>query len=164
MRVIAAESGATVLRFAKLRKELFHLSDGTNAATDEHFVKLAKVAAQGILDELHNEKKKTWMNLSVSGTPLSFQGCPAEVNEALKGCEETSDRSESALRGATHQLQKYGHIGLTNAAAVSNAKTNGYFCCFSANGNTTEGMFHQFYPKMCECLLAVAIEDAPDNI
>ncbi len=35
LRVIVAESSATVLQFAKLRKELFHPSDVTNAATDE---------------------------------------------------------------------------------------------------------------------------------
>jgi len=34
MRVMAAESGATVVQFAELRKELFHPSDATNAATD----------------------------------------------------------------------------------------------------------------------------------
>jgi hypothetical protein len=35
--------------------------------------------------------------------------------------------AESALGGTTHQLQKYGRIGIANATAVSNAKTNGYF-------------------------------------
>jgi hypothetical protein len=164
MRVIAAESSATVLQFAKLRKELFHPSDLTNAATDEQLVELAKVAAQEILDELHSEKKATWKYLSVLGSPHSYQGCPAEVKENLKGREATNDRSESALGGTTHQLQKYGRIRLTNAAAVSNAKTKGYFCWFSRNGNTTKGMFHQFDPNMRECLLMVAIEDAPETI
>jgi hypothetical protein len=102
--------------------------------------------------------------LSVSGSPLSYQGCPADVKENLKDWEATNDRSESALGGMTHQLQKYGCIGLTNAAAVSNAKTNGYFRWFSKNGNTITGMFHQFDPKMRECLLMVAIEDAPETI
>jgi hypothetical protein len=46
MRLIGAESGATVLQFAQLRKQLFHPSDVTNAATDERLVELAKVAAQ----------------------------------------------------------------------------------------------------------------------
>jgi hypothetical protein len=41
-----------------------------------------------------------------------------------------NDWSESALGGTTHQLQKYGRIGLTNAAAVSDAKANGYFSQF----------------------------------
>jgi hypothetical protein len=152
IRVIAAESGAMVLQFAELRKELFHSSDVTNAATDERLVELAKVAAQGILDELHNETKATWKYLSVLGSPKSYQGCSADVKENLKGREATNDRSKSALGGTTHQLQKYGRIGLTNAAAMSDAKTNGYFCWFSRNDNTTKGMFHQFDPKMRECL------------
>ncbi len=84
----------------------------------------------------------------------------------MLGCEATNDRSESALGGTTHQLQKYGHIGLTNAAAVSDAKTNGYFSQFSSNINRTKtkGMFHQLEPKICECLLMVAIEDAPQTV
>ncbi len=61
-----AESGATALQFYKLRKDLFHPSDITNAATDEHLIEFAIVAAQRILDELHDEKKATWKYLSVS--------------------------------------------------------------------------------------------------
>ncbi len=76
----------------------------------------------------------------------------------------TNNRRESALGGTTHQLQKYGRIGIINAAAVSDAKTNGYFSQFSTSGNTTKGMFHQFKQRICECLLTVAIEDAPVTI
>jgi hypothetical protein len=130
----------------------------------ERSVELAKVAAQGILDELHDEKKGTWKYLSVSGSESSFQGCPKEAKEGLHGRDATNDRSESALGGTTHQLQKYGRIGIANAAAVSDAKTNGYFCRFSVNGNKMKGIFHQFDPKMRECLLTVAIEDAPATI
>ncbi len=127
MIVVASESGAKVLQFAELWKELFSPSDQTNAATNERLVQLAKVAAQGILDKLHNEKKANWKYLSISGSPLSYQGCPEKVKEGLRGCEATNDRSKSALGGTTHQLQKYGLIGITNAAAVNDAKTNVYF-------------------------------------
>jgi hypothetical protein len=58
----------------------------------------------------------------------------------------------------------YGRIGIANAAAVSDAKTNGYFCRFSVNGNKMKGMFHQFDPKMRERLLTVTIEDVPATI
>ena len=161
MNVVASESGATVLQFAELRKELFSPSDPTNAGTNGRLIELARVAAQGILDELHDEKKATWKYLSVSGSPVSFLGCPKEVKEGLYSREATNDRSESALGGTTHQLQKYGRIGIANAAAISNAKTNCYFCRFLASGKKTKGMFHQFDPKMRECLLTMAIEDAP---
>ena len=122
------------------------------------------MAAQGILDELNDEKKATWKYLSTSGSESSFQGCPKEVKKGLHGRDATNDRSESALGVTTHQLQKYGRIGIANAAAVSDAKTNGYFCRFSGNGNKTKGMLHLFDPKMRECLLTVAIEDAPATI
>ncbi len=90
MRVMAAESGATVLQFAELRKELFHPSDATNAAADERLVELAKVTAQGILNELLNENKATWKYLSISGSESSFQGCLNGVKEGLHGRDATN--------------------------------------------------------------------------
>jgi hypothetical protein len=58
MVVVASESGAKVLQFTGLRKELFHPSDPTNAATSNRLVQLARVAAQGILDELHDQRRQ----------------------------------------------------------------------------------------------------------
>ena len=127
MVLVAAESGAKVLQFAELRKELFHPSDTTNIATDSRVVQLAGIAAKEILDKLCDEKKATCKYLSISGSPLSFQGCTEEIKSALYGLDATNDRSESALGGTTHQLQQYGRIDISNAAAVSDAKTNGYF-------------------------------------
>ncbi len=164
MNVVASESGATVLQFAELRKELFLPSDPTNAGTNGRLIELARVAAQGIFDELHDEKKAIWKYLSVSESPVSFQGCPKEVKEGLFGREATNDRSKSALGGPPHQLQKYGRIGIVNAAAISDAKTNGYFRRFSASGKNTKGMFRQFDPRMRKCFLTMAIEDAPVTI
>jgi hypothetical protein len=164
MVAIASESGVKVLQFAELRKELFHPVDPTNAATDERLVQLAKVAAQAILDELHDEKKATWKYLSISGSQFLYQGCPPNIRNELLGREATNDRSESALGGTTHQLQKYGCIGINNAAAISDAKNNGYFGQFSSNSNKTKGMFQQFPQRLHECLLTVAIEDAPQTI
>jgi hypothetical protein len=90
---------------------------------------------------------------------VSFQGCLKEVKQGLHGCDATNERSESALGGKTYPLQKIGHIGIANAAAVSDAKTNDYFCQFSAG--EMKLMFHPIDPKMCECCLMMAIEDAP---
>ena len=73
MVIVASESGATVLQFAELRKEMFSPSDQTNAATDGWLLQLAKVASQGILNELHDEKKATWKYLSISRSPVFFQ-------------------------------------------------------------------------------------------
>ncbi len=164
--VVAAESRAKVLQFAELRKELFHPSDPTNDATEEHLVQLARVAAQGILDKLHVQKKAMWKYSSISGSHLLYQGCPSNVWNELFGCVETNDRSESALGGTTHQLQKHSCIGVSNVAAVSDAKTTGYFCQFSSNNDKTmtKRMFHQFEPIIHECLLTVVIEDALQTV
>ena len=54
MNIVPSESSAMVLHFAELRKELFLPSNKTNAGTNERLIELAIVAAQGILDELHN--------------------------------------------------------------------------------------------------------------
>jgi len=166
MVVVASKSGTKVLQFAELRKELFHPSDPTNAPTDKRLVQLARVAAQGILDELHDQKKASWKYLSISGSHFSYQGCPLNVRNELLGRDAMNDRSESALGGTTHQLQQYGRIGITNAAAASDAKTNGYFCQFTCQSVRTEakGMFHQFERRMHECLLTVANEDAPQTV
>ena len=164
MVVVASESGAKVLQFNELRKELFYPSDPTNTATNERLVQVAKVAAQAIFDKLHDEKKAAWKYLFISGSLVCYQGCLKEVKEGLHGREAIDNRSESALAGTTHQLQKYGCIAIANAAAVSNAKTNGYICQFSASDNKAKRMFHQFEQRMHECLLTVAIEDVPMTI
>jgi len=49
MIVVASDSGAKVLAYADLRKELFHPCDSTNTATDNCLVELAGVAAQKFL-------------------------------------------------------------------------------------------------------------------
>jgi hypothetical protein len=124
MIVVASESGAKVLPYSDLRKELFHPSDNTNKATDSRLVELAPVAAQALLDELHDEKKATYKYLSISESEYCVLGCPSEVQKALCGLEATNNMSESALGGATRQLQQFGRISISNAAAVSDAERN----------------------------------------
>ena len=76
MIVVASESGAKVLAYADSRKELIHPSDTTNKATDSRLVELAPVAAQALLDELHDEKKATYKYLSISESEYCVLGCP----------------------------------------------------------------------------------------
>jgi len=164
MIVVASESGAKVLPYAELRKELFHPSDSTNAATNNRLVELAGVAAQAILNELHDEKKATYKYLSISESKYCVSGCPLEVQKALRGLEATNDRSESALGGTTRQLQLHGRISIQNAAAVADAKSNGYFRRFTNKDKDrihTKGMFYQFCPEIRQCLLQYAIQVAP---
>ena len=117
-------------------------------------------------NKLHNEKKATWKYLSILGSHFLYQGCPTNVRNEFLGQEATNGRSESALGGTTHQLQKYGRISISNAETVSDAKINGYFHRFTSQSSKgeTKGMFHQFERRMCECLLTVAIEDGPQTV
>ena len=161
MTVVASESGAKIVQFEELRKELFHPKDDTNKATDERLVELARIAATAMLQELHDEKKATYKYLSVSESDHSWKGCSDRVKEALLGKEATNDRAESALGGTTQQVQAYGRIGINNAAAVSDAKRNGYFKRFTKKSSEARGMFHQFNSELRECLIMMAIEEAP---
>jgi hypothetical protein len=167
MIVVASESGAKVLPYADLRKELFHPSDSTNAATNSRLVELAPVVAQAILDELHDQKKATYKYLSISGSEYSVLGCPPDVQKALRGLEATNDMSESALGGATQQIQQFGRISIPNAAAVSDARRNQYSQRFTKNDKDrrhSSGMFYQFPSEVRESLLIVALEDAPKAV
>ena len=94
----------------------------------------------------------------------SWSGCSEEAKTKLKGREATNDRSESALGGATYQIQQFGRIGIPNAAAVSDMKRNRYFDRFTKKGKGEKGMFHQFDRMLRDCLLTVAIEDRPETI
>ena len=161
MKIVSSQSGATVLQFAQLREELFRPKDPTNKRTKDRLVELAKVAADAIVRELEDEKKASRKYLSIDGSSHSWAGCSTEAKEKLLGREATNDRSESALGGATYQIQQYGRIGIPNAAAVSDMKRNGYFKRFCKKGKSSKGMFHQFDRKLRDCLLTVALEDRP---
>jgi hypothetical protein len=144
----------------QLMVDLLQEKRASNKIINDAMIEVRPLSAEALdmMTTAHKIHKATWKYLSISGSPLSYWGCPEEVKEGLRGLEATNHRSKSALGGTTHQLQKYGHIGITNAAAVSDAKTNGYFSRFSTSGNTMKGMFHQFEQRMRECLLTVGIE------
>lgn len=52
-------------------------------------------------------------------------------------------------------------VSIQNAAAVADAKSNGYFRRFTKDKVHTKGMFYQFCPEIRQCLLQYAIAVAP---
>ena len=58
-----------------MRKELFHPSDPTNAATDERLVQLARVAAQGILDSYTIKRRQR-------GSICPYRDCISHIRDA----------------------------------------------------------------------------------
>mmetsp|Transcript_13263 Transcript_13263/g.28670 ORF Transcript_13263/g.28670 Transcript_13263/m.28670 type:complete len:251 (+) Transcript_13263:508-1260(+) len=131
--IIARQSKSKVLSYSDLRQALFYPDDetnkrssATNKATDDRVIKLAKVAAIALLDELHNEAKATWKYLSVSILEYSWAHCPAKVKAALLGLTATIDYCESALGGVTQVIKNGGRVNIAGAAAQSDTSCNGY--------------------------------------
>jgi hypothetical protein len=64
------------------------------------------------------------------------------------------------LGGTTANIQRYGRINLSSAAAVSDVKRNNILLQ-SSNKKQRRGMFHDIDEAIQECIIAIAIEDAP---
>jgi hypothetical protein len=68
-----------------------------------------------------------WKYLSVSGSEYCWANSTEERKAALIGMTATNDKAESVLGGTNANIQRYGRINLSNAAAISDAKRNKYF-------------------------------------
>ena len=90
-------------------------------------IELAGVAADAIVGELRDERKATHKYLSRFKKSYSYSHASEEMKSAFLGKKATNDEAESALGGATAQIQRYGRIGLSHAAAVSDFKRNAFF-------------------------------------
>jgi hypothetical protein len=123
---VVGDSGATVVPLKMLVRELFHPRDQDNKDSTEMLEMLAPVMASAWTVELTDEKKATWQFLSESGSSLSWDHCPDDVKEALKGMMAVNDLAESSFAGVTAQVQVYGRIGMSNAAGVSDLNRNGF--------------------------------------
>ena len=72
-----------------------------------------------------DEKKATYKYLSISGSEFSHENCPDDVKRAMLGQWASNDLAEIPFAGVTAQVQNYGRIGTSNAAAVSDVARNG---------------------------------------
>ncbi len=89
-------------------------------------VELAKTVANTILNELHDKNKATFKYLSSSGSEYSRKHCTEDRKRSHIGKMATNDEAESTLGGTTAQIQKFGKIALSDAAAVSSMKRNAF--------------------------------------
>jgi len=55
-----------------------------------------------------DETKATYKYTNQSGSEYSYNHCGSEKKKALLGRKATNDEAESALGGATAQVQEYG--------------------------------------------------------
>ena len=162
MTVIARKSGAKVVHYAMLRQQLFSPTRSTVMKTSHRVKELTKIAATTILTELHDTKKATNKYLSSSGSEYSWMHCSAARKTALLGTTATNDQAESTLGGCTAQIQKFGRISLSSAAAVSDLKRNGFFSRQpSKNNGNRKGIFHEYNENLRHAIVEVAMRDAP---
>ena len=151
MSVVARsrKDGTKVVHMAMLRNELFSPLTPTNIKTTDMVVTLAEAAAKTICDELMNESKATYKYTNQSRSEYSYNHCRDEKKRAMLGMRATNDEAESALGGATAQVQQYGRINISSAAAISDINRNKYLQRHYAlarkkESATSQGLFHGF--------------------
>ena len=158
MQVIACQDGTKVVHFARLLKYLFDPKRLTDKETNERVIE--EVAGSAFICELLDQKKATWKYLSISGSNYCWKNSTAERTAALIGVPATNDEAESVLGGTTANIQRYGRINLSSAAAISDVKRNKYLARMTKN-KEHRGLFHDIDEAIQECIVSIAIEDAP---
>ena len=89
---------------------------------------VAKVVLTTMKDEMLDEKKSTFYNLSVSGNKRSYKHSSKQDKIDLLNVH-TTNVSESLLGGTTSVIQVGSTIGLHRAATQDAAKRSGYLNC-----------------------------------
>ncbi|KAL7552655.1 hypothetical protein ACHAWF_015887 [Thalassiosira exigua] len=162
MKVVARKSGTKVVHLARLKSQLFSPQRKSEKDTTTRMKELARVAADAILAELRDTKKATHKYLSSSGSDYCWKRCSDERKQALLGKKATNDEAESSLGGTTSQVQKFGRIALSSAAAISDLKRNAFFNRpTNSKKEKPLGIFHQFDVELRHAIVALAMQDAP---
>ena len=161
-------NGTKVLHMAMLRNELFSPLTPTNIKTTDMIVRLAEKAAKTICDELMNESKATYKYTNQSRSEYSYNHCGDEKKRAMLGMRATNDEAESALGGATAQVQEYGRINISSAAAISDMNGNKYLQrkhdpARKKEGAKCHGLFHGLSDELRQAIVLVAMEDGPST-
>ena len=86
----------------------------------------------------------------------------------MLGRKATNDEAESALGGATAQVQEYGRINISSAAAISDMNRNKYLQrkhepARKKEGAKCQGLFHGLSDELRQAIVLVAMEDCAIN-
>ena len=109
----------------ELFKELFSPNNLDNQDSTKMLEKITTIGTQALICELLEEKKATYKYLSISGTEFLHENCTNDVKRAIIGQWASNDLAKSSFARVTAQVQCYGQIGMSNAAAVINVARNG---------------------------------------
>ena len=171
--VEASQTKAVPLK--ELIKELFSPTNLDNQDITKMLETITIIGIQALIDELLDKKKATYKYLSISGSKFSHEHCPDYVKKAMLGQWASNDLSEGSFAGVTTQVQCYGRIGMSNAAAVSDVARNELLnrdgTKKQINLSTTStkkkqkdkkrGLYHGFPKELQITLLMICMEDAP---
>ena len=170
MSVVARsrKDGTKIVHMAKLRIELFTPTTPTNIKTANMVVRLGETASKTIINELMDTSKATYKYTNQSKSKYSYNHCGDDKKKAMLGIRATNDEAESSLGGATAQVQEYGRINISSAAAISDMNQNKYLQQErnpprKKEGAKCQGMFFGLPDDVKHAIVLVAMEDAPST-
>ena len=148
----------------ELRKELFTPTDQDNKDSTPMLEELVVVAATRWIEELLDTTKATYPLMSVSGGEYSWDGSSDNLKKAFLGMMAVNDLAESAFAGVTAQLQVFGRIDMSSAAAISDMARNGFLdrptTKKEMSGKKTS-LFHDLPEELQITAMMCAMEEAP---
>ena len=114
------ESKEKAVPLKELVKELFSPENLDNQDSTDTLENIAAIGFAALVVEMENIKKPTYKYLSITGFELSYEHCPEDVKKSMLGKMASNDLAESSFAGVNVQVQCYGWIEMSAAAAVSN--------------------------------------------
>ena len=120
------------------------------------------VATSRWVQELLNPKKPTYPLMSESGAEYCWDVLPGDLREALLDFMDVNGLVESSFTGVTAQLQVFGWIGMTSAAAISNTARNGFLDQVTTNKEMSynkTSLFHDFPEELQITAIIWAVQE-----
>ena len=150
----------------ELLKELFSPSDQDNNNSTQLIEDLGVAAATCWLQEWLDPNKYTYPFMSESGAEYSWYGLSDDLKEALISFVAVNDISESSFASVTSQLQVFGRIGMTSAAAISDMARNVFLDLPTTNKEMSDKktiLFRYFPEELQITYIMCAVQEATDT-
>ena len=168
MNIVSRKSGARLMGLAKAREEFFHPTIPTNRECQARVIQLGQVFGTVVVNEFRDKRKAAYQNIDESNSEFCYKNCKDCIDKMLKGYKAVNDNSEWALGITTLHIQRANNILVPNAAGEASIKYNKVSKRVipvhgKEKGDQSIGIFHQFTPELADCILRVAVDDAPEQ-
>lgn len=160
-KLTPAVDGSKVLPFDRLKAELYYPKREENVATTETVHEMAVEVAKCLIKEMLDPKKATHEYLTAAEGKCSWGYTSDADHAAYIGKMATNDNSESPFAALTRQLQEFGRVLGSHAAAIGHARMSGDFKR-DIFDSSMDGAYHKLPPKMRESLLEFALKKSPE--